>query len=64
MSKLNIANYFVYDIANKFNCLDAPFGDKEITGMVADAWNKKHFVSGIYSTAKHHEDNLTRNFLI
>ena len=46
MNKVNIANYIVYDLANRFNFAEHHEMDSELVGMVADNWHKKHFVSG------------------
>ena len=48
MHKVNIANYVVFDIANRFNLDENRDMDAELVEMVANAWHKKHFVSGTY----------------
>ena len=46
MHKVNIANYVVFDIANRFNLDENRDMDAELVEMVANAWHNKHFVSG------------------
>ena len=40
MNKVNIANYIVYDLANRFNFAEHHEMDSELVGMVADNWHK------------------------
>lgn len=64
MSKVNIANYVVYDLQNRFNCVDNNMMDSEIVGMVAENWHKKHFVSGSKGIKYNHNDSIHQKFMI
>lgn len=64
MGKVNIANYVVYDLQNRFNCIEHNDTDKEIIGMIADNWHKKHFVSGNKTIKHHHNEVIKQKFLI
>lgn len=64
MSKVNIANYVVYDLQNRFNCVDNNLMDSEIVGMVAENWHKKHFVSGSKGIKHNHNDSIHQKFMI
>ncbi len=64
MSKVNIANFVVYDLASKFNFAENRELDSEIVGLVADNWNKKHFVSGDKNLKFKYSKNIRRKFLI
>jgi len=64
MSKVNIANYVVYDLVNRFNFVEHHDMDREIAGLVADQWSKKHFVSGSKGIKFKHDDRLEKKFLI
>lgn len=64
MSKVNIANYVVYDLQNRFNCIENNDLDSEIVGMVAEHWHKKHFVSGSKNVKHNHTENIRQNFMI
>ena len=63
MKKVNIANYVIYELANRFNKEQFLEADSEIIGLVADKWCKKHFVS-IPHGVKHHHDEHTHHPLI
>ena len=45
MNRVNIANYVVYDLSSKFNVNECGNMD-DIIGLVADNWNKRHFITG------------------
>ncbi|MBO5038866.1 MAG: hypothetical protein J6C85_05370 [Alphaproteobacteria bacterium] len=64
MSKVNIANYVVYDLANRFNCIEHNDLDNEIVGMVAENWHKKHFVSGSKGIKHNHSEQIRQKFMI
>lgn len=64
MVKVNIANYTVYDLQNRFNCIEHSDIDKEIINIVADNWHKKHFVSGNKDIKHTHNDHIVQKFLI
>ena len=64
MSKVNIANYIVYNLQNQLNCIENNDMDNEIVGMVAEHWHKKHFVSGPKNIKHNHNDQIRQNFLI
>lgn len=64
MSKLNIANYVVYDLANRLNCLEHNSMDNEIVGLVAENWHKKHFVSINKSIKLNHSEDTYQKSLI
>lgn len=64
MSKVNIANYVVYDLQNRFNCVDKNDIDNEIVGMVAENWHKKHFVSGSKGIKYNHSESIRQKFMI
>ena len=65
MNKVNIANYVVYDLSNRFNTVEHCNMDNEIIGLVAENWHKKHFITGINKNIKHRNNvNQKQNFLI
>lgn len=64
MKKVNIANYVVYDLQNRFNCIEHNDVDKEIIGMIADDWHKKHFVSANKGIKYQHNEKIRQKFLI
>lgn len=64
MKKVNIANYVIYELANRFNKEQYLEADSEIIGLVADKWCKKHFVSIPQGISHHHDDRTNQNFLI
>ena len=59
MSKVNIANYVIYDLANRFNCVEHCGIDNEIIDMVAEHWHKRHSVQ-LNKDIKHHHEQITR----
>jgi hypothetical protein len=64
MNKVNIANYVIYDLANRFHGTAHADMDMEMTDFVAETWHKKHFVSAPHGIKQHHNENLHRKFLI
>ena len=64
MNKVNIANYIVYDLANRFNFAEHHEMDSELVGMVAEKWHKKHFVSGSKNIKFNHNEQIRQNFMI
>lgn len=64
MNKVNIANYVVYDLANRFNCIEHSDMESEIVGLVAETWHKKHFVGGAKNIKHNHSNNIRQNFMI
>lgn len=64
MNKVNIANYVVYDLANRFNCVELSDMESEIVGIVAENWHKKHFVGGSKNIKHTHNNNIRQNFMI
>ena len=65
MNKVNIANYTIYDLANKFNTAECYNIDNNIVGLIADNWHKKHFIGGVNKEVKNRKDNyIKQNFLI
>lgn len=64
MSKVNIANYVVYDLANRFNFVENNDMNNELVGMVAENWHKKHFVSGSKDVKFHHNERIHQKFMI
>lgn len=59
MNKVNIANYVICDLANKFNI------DDDIVGLIADDWNKKHFVTTKNNGVKfNHNKKISQKFII
>lgn len=59
MNKVNIANYIVYDLANRFNFAEHHEMDSELVGMV-----KKHFVSGSKNIKFNHSEQIRQKFMI
>ncbi len=57
MEKVNIANYVINDLANRFNCAEHIDFNSDIVSAVAERWHKKHFISGA-KTIKHHHKNI------
>jgi len=65
MKKINIANFVIYDLANRFNGNFQPEMDREIVDLVAENWGKKHFISAPHTQNKyHHSENTHQNFII
>lgn len=64
MNKVNIANYVVYDLANRFNCVECQEMESEIVGIVAEKWHKKHFVTGTKDVKHNHNQHIRQNFMI
>lgn len=64
MSKVNIVNFVVYDLASCFNFAENHELDREIVGLVADYWNRKHFVSGDKNLKFNHNNNIRQKFMI
>lgn len=65
MNRVNIANYVVYDLSNKFNVTECSNMDSDIVGLIADNWHKKHFMNGVDKNIKHRKvSNIKQNFLI
>lgn len=56
MRKVNIANYVINDLANRFNCVEHSDFNNDIVSVVAENWHKKHFVS-VNKEIKHHHDS-------
>lgn len=44
MHKINVANYVIFDLANRLNFADDPDMDSQLVQLVADDWHKRHFV--------------------
>jgi hypothetical protein len=44
MSKINIMNYVVSDLANRFNFSENVNTDRELVDLVEECWQKKHVV--------------------
>jgi len=64
MKKVNIANYVIYDVANRIRGTELSFLDNEIIEMVAEHWTKKHFVSGLKDIKNHHSEHQQQKFII
>ena len=64
MNKVNIANYIVYDLANRFNFAEHHDMDSELVGMVAANWHKKHYVSGSKNIKFNHREQIRQKFMI
>lgn len=65
MNKVNIANYVVYDLSNKFSGLDNGGFNNEIVEMIANSWHKKHYVDGINKNVKHrYNEKIRQTFLM
>lgn len=64
MNKVNIANYVIYDLANRFHGTAHADMDMEMTDLVAETWHKKHFVSAPHGIKHQHSENLHQKFLI
>ncbi len=64
MSKVNIANYVVYDLQNRLNCVDHCEVDNEIVGMVAEHWHKKHYIAGPKGIKFNHNTSIHQKFII
>jgi len=64
MKKINIANFVIYDLANRFNGNFQPEMDREIVDMVAEHWCKKHFVSASHPPKQHHHEQINQDFII
>lgn len=64
MSKVNIANYVIYDLANRFNFAEYSDIDNEIVGMVAESWHKKHFVSDCKNIKHNHDNHIYKKIII
>jgi hypothetical protein len=64
MQKVNIANYTINDLANRFNCAEHTDFNSDIVSVVAENWHKKHFVSSDKSIKQHHKTSSTTSFLI
>lgn len=64
MNKVNIANYVIYDLANRFHGTSSSDRNDEIIDMVIDTWHKKHFVSVSHGIKQHHSEQLNRKFII
>ncbi len=61
MNKVNIANYVIYDLANKFN----NNVDDDIVGLIADDWHKRHFISVSDRGIKfNHDKKISQKFII
>ena len=58
MRKMDIANYVIYDLANRFNFLEHADMDKEFVNMVAENWHRRHFISGPKDIKMHHSTSL------
>lgn len=64
MNKVNIANYIVYDLSNRFNTVEHCNFDNEIIGLVAENWHKKHFVASVNKNIKHRNNDTNKHFLL
>lgn len=64
MKKVNIANYVIYDLANRINSRQDADIDREIADFVAENWCKKHFVSVPSNVKYHHSNKIHQNFII
>jgi len=62
MQKVNIANYVIYDLANRFHGTTAM--DSDIIDVVAENWHKKHFVSVPHGIKQHHNEIVRQKFII
>lgn len=63
MKKVNIANYVIYDLANRFNNSSSLGVDSEVIDFVAETWCKKHFVSSSRGIKQYHND-YSQKFII
>ena len=64
MKKVDIANYVIFDLANRFNNSNPVGVDNEIVDMVAENWCKKHFVSVPRDVKQHHDEHIRQSFMI
>jgi hypothetical protein len=64
MNKVNIANYVVFDLSNRFIGLDNNHIDNEIIKMIADNWHKKHSVSNLNKNVKYNHRNTKQSLLM
>ncbi len=64
MTQANIANYVVFDTAEKFNCTEPDQIEKEIVDIIADNWAKKHFVTTVRDRRFHHDKQSKQSFII
>ena len=65
MNKVNIANYIVYDLSNRFNTAELNNIDDNIINMIAEDWHKKHFVAGFSKNIKiNHPKQISQKFII
>ena len=64
MKKVNIANYVIYDLANKFSNIKHSDVDSDIVDMVAENWHKKHFISAPNEAKHHHAEHIRQKFVI
>ena len=58
MKKIDIANYVIYDLANRFNFMEHANMDKEFVDLVAENWHHKHFISIPKDIKLHHDKRL------
>ncbi|MBR5599058.1 MAG: hypothetical protein IKW39_03360 [Alphaproteobacteria bacterium] len=63
MNKVNIANYVVFDLSNRFYGVEKSGFENEIIGIVADNWHKKHFIEISGKNIKQKYDNRIRQNL-
>lgn len=61
MSRVNIANYVIYDLANRFNCVEHCGIDNELIDIVAEHWHKHHSIKINNNIKNHHQ---TKNPLV
>lgn len=65
MNKVNIANYVIYDLSNRFNVAEHNNIDDDIVGLIAEDWHKKHFVTGLNKNIKfNHNKKISQKFII
>lgn len=64
MKKVNIANFVIYDLANRFNSSTHLDMDKEFVDLVAEHWYKKHFVSASRDIQNHHNECIHHRYII
>lgn len=64
MNKVNIANYIIYDLANRFNGAAPTDIDDDIINFVAESWHKKHYVSVSHDVKNHHNNTIHQKLIM
>lgn len=64
MNKVNIANYVIYDLANRIRGVEHSDMDTEIVDLVAETWHKKHFISGTHILKHQHDPRIPPKFMM